>query len=473
MILSTLTVLSAALYAAEPLQSHPNILIVFPDQMRGSAIGALGIEPVKTPNIDQFMKESVRFNDAVSNYPVCSPFRAMLISGMYPFKNGVMKNCSPATAPKCGLKKEIVCWTDVLSQSGYDLGFIGKWHLDAPHKPHIEGTTPWNEWCPPERRHGFNFWYAYGAGGTHMKPQYWNTTGTRDSAFWVKEYSPRHEAKIASDYIANVDGKFRDPKKPFLLIMGVNPPHTPYKAVPQKYVDLYDNLDVEAVCRKFPQLPPKGTKHGDLFRNSIKHYYAQCSGVDEAFGKVLKTLKENNLDSNTIVLFTSDHGDLMGMYNHVGKSTPHDISMQIPFIVRWPGKLAPRTDSLLISTPDIGPSLLGLAGVKSKISPVFDGLDLSAAICSDSAIRPEGQLYIYEHEKTKRRGFRDHEWTYVLTRQEKKPESVILYNRIKDPAQLKNFASEYPDICSKLRDKMEMEQKRIHDNTFHLIPGKI
>ena len=144
----------------------PNLVFVFPDQMRGQAMGFLNEEPVITPNLDKFAKESLVLPQTVSNYPVCSPFRAMLMTGKYPHATKVLNNCYSETTPyDCQLKTDERCWSDILKEKGYSLGYIGKWHLDSPYKPYIDcknnkGKTAWNEWCPPGRRHGFDFWYA-------------------------------------------------------------------------------------------------------------------------------------------------------------------------------------------------------------------------------------------------------------------------------------------------------------------------
>ena len=155
---------SGTFAAAAKSPAHPNLVIVFPDQMRGQAIGAAGEDPVVTPNLDAFAKESLYLPHAVSNYPVCSPFRAMLMTGQYPHASGVKNNCLSRTTPyNCELPRNARCWSDVLSDKDYSLGYIGKWHLDSPRPPYVDcknnrGKDKWNEWCSPDRRHGFDFW---------------------------------------------------------------------------------------------------------------------------------------------------------------------------------------------------------------------------------------------------------------------------------------------------------------------------
>jgi len=168
-----------------------NLLIILADQWRGQAIGFEGKEPVMTPSLDKFAKESLVLTQMVSNFPVCSPARAMLMTGQYPLKNHVYSNVNSASAPfGIELQKDAVCWSDVLKQNGYSNGYIGKWHLDSPYQPYIPtsnniGKVAWNEWASPDRRHGFDYWYAYGTYDEHDKPMYWDTNAKRDEFKYV------------------------------------------------------------------------------------------------------------------------------------------------------------------------------------------------------------------------------------------------------------------------------------------------
>ena len=99
----------------------------------------------------------------------------------------------------------------------------------------------------------------------------------------------------------------------------MNPPHTGYDLVPDKYKEVYRNVDVESLCNS-PIIAPKGTEYGDFYRKSVLDYYASMTGVDDQVGRIIRTLKERGLFENTIVVFTSDHGDSMGMHDHIGKN---------------------------------------------------------------------------------------------------------------------------------------------------------
>ena len=176
----------------------PNLVFIMADQWRGQAIGYLGVEPVQTPNLDKLAAEGVHFTDAISSYPVSSPARGMLMTGRYPIGSKVTGNCNSDNTPyHVELPTSARCWSDVLKDQGYELGYIGKWHLDAPYQPYIEtnnnkGKIAWNEWCPKDRRHGFSHWIAYGTYDYHLKPMYWDTDAGREEFYFVDQWGPEY-----------------------------------------------------------------------------------------------------------------------------------------------------------------------------------------------------------------------------------------------------------------------------------------
>ena len=444
--------------AASAQTKRPNIVFVFPDQMRGSAMGFLGEEPVLTPRLDRFAEESLALTEAASNYPVCSPYRAMLMTGRWPHANRVVSNCTHLSyAHGIELPIESRCWSDVLADAGYSLGYVGKWHLEGPKQPYVEsynneGPVKWNEWTPPERRHGFGHWIAYNTYDRHMAPWYWTTDMTRDDRLKVDRWGPEFEADQAVRFIANEGGELRDPEKPFALVVSMNPPHTPYSQRPEKYRKPYDAMrDGELFAR--PNIPPAGTKNGDYYRNNIRDYYAMITGVDEQFGRILDALEANGLEEDTIVVFTSDHGDCIGIHEQQHKNNHFEESMRVPFLVRWPGKIPARRDELLMSTVDIYPTLLDLAGLRDEIPSQVDGESRAALWFGKADGRPTGQLYLkipYRTPELGRRGVRTERYTLMAERLESGPGEVELYDRREDPYQMKNLAAERPPLVKEL-----------------------
>jgi arylsulfatase A-like enzyme len=444
-------------------QEHPNLVIVFPDQFRAQSQGFMGMESVQTPNIDRFAKQSLVLVQMASNYPLCSPTRAMLMSGKYPHANGVLGNCNSRSAPYgYELKTDERTWSDILKEKGYSLGYIGKWHLDNPHEPYVDCAnnkteTKWNEWCPPERRHGFDFWYAYGTYEFHRRPMYWTTRAGRDGFHYVDQWGPEHEADMAIRYIHNEGDSFRVAGRPFALVVAMNPPHTPYDAVPEKYKDIYRDIPVEELCKQ-PDIAPAGTQWGDYYRRNVKNYYAQITGVDEQFGRILQALQEAGIEKNTLVVFMSDHGNCLGMHGMKTKNNYYEESMRIPFIIRWPGKIWPRKDDLLMSVPDIYPTLLDLMGFKKDIPKDVQGVDYASIFLYVKGTRPQSQLYIRipaGHPELGIRGIRNHRYTLAIIKNEDGTVETVLFDNRNDPYQLENIAAEHPEITEKLKSELK------------------
>ena len=442
----------------------PNLLFVYPDQMRGQALGFLGEEPVRTPHLDRFAAQSLVLPQAAASYPVCSPSRAMWMTGAYPWTsaNPVTGNCTSRSAPYgVELPEDVRCWSDVLHDQGYSLGYIGKWHLDAPYEPYIDcannrGDLKWNEWCPPQRRHGFDHWYAYGTYDDHTRPLYWDTHAAREDFCYIDRWGPEHEADRAIDYLRNTGGGYRDTERPFVLVVGMNPPHMPYDLVPDEYVELYADLDLEALCRQ-PNIPPAGTEWGDYYRAQVRNYYAMVSGVDAQFGRILAALEEQGLADDTIVLFNSDHGNCLGIHDQISKNNPYEESMRVPFLVRWPGRIAPRQDDLLLSTVDIYPTLLDLMGLGGEVPAEVQGASYAPLFLGDEMERPNSQLYLwmpFDRPALGRRGLRTERYTYVENRMPDEPASCELYDRVEDPYQMIELSPHRPELVRALSEQL-------------------
>src|SRR5690625_4268409 len=196
------------------IQRQPNILYVFADQWRRQAVGYAEEDPVVTPNIDRFAKESMVFSQAVTCTPLCSPHRASLLTGKYPLSTGVYTNCK--VGADVMLREEETCMSDVLKQAGYQTGYIGKWHLDLPEKNHTDnpesGAEGWDAYTPPgPKRHGFDYWYSYGAWDSHLAPHYWQDSPEK---IQVDQWSVEHETDRAIAFIQN-----RKKEQPFALFV--------------------------------------------------------------------------------------------------------------------------------------------------------------------------------------------------------------------------------------------------------------
>jgi arylsulfatase A-like enzyme len=450
-------------YQNKAVDNKPvNLVIIYPDQMRGQAMGFLKMEPVLTPHLDSFASQSLVLTDAISNYPICSPTRASLMTGKYAQEHGVLSNCNSISASfGYELQENARTWSDILNDKGYSLGYIGKWHLDNPYEPYIncsnnEGEVKWNEWNSPSRRHGFDFWYAYGTYDKHNRPLYWSGKAGRNSFQYVDQWGPEHEADIAIQYLKNEDKKYRRPEQPFALMVSMNPPHMPYNLVPDKYQNLYTDISLDTLTQR-PNIPPAATRWGDYYRKNIKNYYAMISGVDEQFGRILQTLKDEGLEENTVVLFASDHGNCLGIHNKISKNNHYEESVSVPFIIRWPGKIPARTDNLLLSTPDIYPTLLGLLGLNKNIPKDVSGINHAPLFLTGEGERPRSQFYMSVppgKEDMGRRGVRTNQYTFMINHDDEVDE-IELFDNHEDPYQLNNLSDVRQDLVKELRSELK------------------
>lgn len=446
-------------------QQKPNLLIILVDQWKGQALGFQNKEPVLTPNLDKFSKNSLVLEQMVSNYPVCSPARAMLMTGKYPLKNKVYSNVNSVSAPfGIELPQDMVCWSDVLKSNGYSNGYIGKWHLDSPHEPYIPTSNnsekvAWNEWTPPQKRHGFDYWYAYGTYDVHNRPMYWDTKASRDSFHYVDEWGPIHETKKALSFFRNEGGKYRESNKPFSLVISMNPPHSEYKTVPEKYYNIYKNIPQDSLL-KDPDIPAKGTQMGDFYRDNIKYYYANITGVDEQVGVLLQGLKDYKLDDNTIVVFTADHGNCLGKHDEVSKNNIYEESLNIPFIIYWKGHIIKRIDNQFLgSLPDLYPTFLDLMGLKKSIPKDLDGTSYANYFINGKGKSPALQYImgniVSNDVKVNSgfRGIRTKQFKFAYVKSNGKTET-FLFDLTKDPFELHNIYDANSAIIKKLRKEL-------------------
>lgn len=247
----------------------------------------------------------------------------------------------------------------------------------------------------------------------------------------------------------------------------------PYRLVPQRYVDLYADVDVEELCKR-PNIPAADTKMGKYYRNNIKYYYGMITGVDEQFGRILESLKQQGLDDNTIVVFTSDHGNCLGIHNMVSKNNRYEESMRVPFMIRYPGRIEARRDEMLFSGLDMCPTLIELTTGKDNIPADMDGESFAEQFLTGKGERPKWQWYMWtppEDATAGRRGIRNTEYTFVVSKAkdkdkdkaQNKPNEYYLHDNVNDPYQLKNIAGENPVLVKELTGVLEKMLRKYDD----------
>lgn len=403
---------------------QPNLLYVFADQWRADALGYAGDPNVKTPHLDAFAAQSLNLTHAFASAPVCTPYRATLMSGQHPHTHGLFVN-DAAFEPKGTTLGQ------AFKAAGYTTAYIGKWHING----HGRYT-----WIPPERRFGFDdLWKVLEC--THRYPGSPYYEGDSDEMTFWDGYDAIDQTTHAIDFLRT---QSPDSAKPFVMLLSWGPPHAPLDTAPQSYQDQYD----PATFALRPNVP---AELHDLARKQLAGYYAHCTALDDCWARLMQTLDDTGLAENTIVVFTSDHGDMLQSQGQTKKQRPWEESMHVPFLIRWPaglGRESRRVDALIDSV-DIMPTLLSLCSV--PIPDTVEGLDRSAAIRAGVAddhaalyncLVPFGQ-WTRPDGGRESRGLRTNRYTYVRDRRG----PWLLYDNQEDPYQLQNRVDD-PDYAA-------------------------
>jgi len=438
-------------------------------------MGFMKSDPVLTPNIDAFAKRSVVLDNACSTYPICSPHRASLMTGQYPITTGMYTNCRGDRPDLC-LKPETECLTDVLHDNGYHVGYVGKWHLEHG-SPGMGYASPW---VAKERRHKIDFWRSWCDLHSEDRPGhrppwesshfyfgYWdNDSGPEDRIFPGPIWSPIYETNVAIDYINNRNGE-RDEEKPFALFVSWNPPHNPYDSVPQNYLDAYkDSTSRDLLKRPNVSFERKGA-------DSLKYaqsYFAAITGVDDQFGRILEAINKSGIEDNTVIVFTSDHGDMMGSHDEMGKPYFWEEAYGVPFLISWKNQLTPRHEQLLLGTPDIMPTLLGLVGLSSKIPRTAEGANYAAAILDHpDAVRPEFAWY---YNPWNARGVRTKNECCYFYRDGAGEEKDYFFDLRNDPFQLHNLSASLTQEVKALGAVTRKWMDGLHDDFTNQKTGR-
>jgi len=417
-----------------PKLPQPNILFLMPDQFRGMDLGVMGNPDVRTPNMDKLAAEGVLLRNTYANCPVCCPARGTLLTGRYAHHHGVDVNDAP-------LPNEEVSIAEILKEQGYRTGFVGKWHLEGGKRQ--PGFVP-----PGPRRQGFDFWAA-----NICSHDYWNMHYFRDSPQPIP--MPDYSAKTFTDEAINFLNEESD--QPFLLYLQWGPPHNPYVAPPE-YMNMYDP-DALTMRDNWETENPRDS------RRDIAGYYAAITFIDDEVGRLMRVLEENGQAENTIVVLTSDHGDMLQSHGKRLKRKPWEESILVPGIVRYPaGGAQGREVDALVSHVDLVPTMLGLARVERPEGVEMDGKDLSGLIFSEEqrggTVEGPESVYLQSYTPTERsehppwRGVRTARHTYARS----EDGAWVLYDNENDPYQLDNLAGkpEHAELQARL-DEMTMD----------------
>jgi arylsulfatase A-like enzyme len=392
----------------------PNIVFVFSDQHRACTTSLEGAA-VKTPNLERMASEGITLKNTISNAPVCTPWRAAFLTGQYPLTNGVFLN-------DVRLRTDGPTLGACLKAGGYRTGYVGKWHLDGSERT---AFTP-----PGPRRQGWDYWAVLNCTHSYLKSKYY-LNGDDQVREW-DGYDATSQTDVALDFIEQSS----EQDQPFALILSWGPPHNPYRDVPDEYLDAYpvDQAEVRPNCTA----PNK---------EELSGYYAHVTALDKQLGRVQDLLEQKGLMDNTVFIYTSDHGDMVGSHGEQRKQKPWDESIRVPFVIRCPDQVGKGiTLKKPINMVDLMPTLLSFAGIEAPptvegrdLSPMFkgnepDGDDVALTMC----IAP-----FAEYTGLPWRGVQTSRYTY--TRRLDGP--WLLYDNETDPYQLNNLIDK-PDHAS-------------------------
>ena len=419
----------------------PNIVFVFADEWPAHATGYAGDPNCETPVLDRLAAASVNVTHAVSGCPVCCPYRASLMTGQYPLTHGVYIN-DVELDPNC------VSIARAFGQGGYRTAYIGKWHLyGSPDGQYGRRSAV----VPRDYQLGFDYWKGFECCHDYNdSPYFFNDDPTPRK--W-EGYDALAQSRDAAQYIRD----HANGEKPFMLMLSWGPPHFPLHTAPEAYRQRYEGREI----RLRPNVPPALR---ETAAQELRGCYAHIAALDDGLGLVLDSIREACIEQDTMVVFTSDHGDMFRSQGVETKLYPWDESVRVPFLLRWPELpgAASRNLALPLDAPDIMPTLLGLCGL--AVPATVEGRDWSPFF--RGAAQPTGEeaaLLTMPAEFTwllitgmkAYRGLFTDRYTYV--RNTDGP--WLLYDRKADPYQMHNLASDPAHAPVRARLEAELQQR--------------
>ncbi len=340
---------------------RPNVLYVFSDQHRAASLPGMPCNEAAAPNIAAFRSANFSMDMCVSNYPLCTPYRGMLMTGKYPHQSGLV-------AGGVKMNPDEFTLTKAFKAAGYHTSYIGKWHLGrdsqfVPPGPLRFGIDDYLIWSKTDRHYSS---YTFDpVTGQKLTPPGWNATAMTDQAIALLKAKP-----------AGPDSQ------PWFMEVSWNPPHPPFDP------PAADQAPYAGTLQRRPNVKigrgPKPVQSDENFHAAAQGYFGGITGVDLEFARLLKTLDEIGAAGDTIVIYTSDHGEMMGSQGLMGKRVPFEESIHVPFLVRYPGVTGKGGRSkALFAAIDIYPTVCGLAGL--QVPKHCQGRDLSGIMRGEAA----------------------------------------------------------------------------------------
>lgn len=426
----------------------PHIVHIVADDLGWKDVGFNGCADIKTPNLDALAAGGAKFAQFYVQ-PMCTPTRAALLTGRYPFRYGLQTAVIPSVSGY-GLDVTERLLPQCLKEAGYKTAIIGKWHLGHADKKY---------W---PRQRGFD--YQYGAMIGELDYFTHDEHGVLD---WFRDNAPVKEegyttTLIGKDAAALIDR--HDASTPLYLYLAFNAPHTPYQA-PKEYVDRYPNIE-------------------DPTRRT---YAAMVTCLDDEIGRVVSALDVKKMRSNTLILFHSDNGGTRnamfagvmadmskikipcdnGPYRE-GKGSLFEGATRVCALANWPGRIRAQTVDGFVHAVDIYPTLATLAGASTAECKPLDGINVWDAIAEG---KPSPRTEIVYNVEPFRAALRQGDWKLIW--RTLLPSSVELYNVAQDPSEKTNLAAQHADKVAAFQQRLEALAKEAAKPLFLVDQSKV
>ncbi|MCA8989207.1 MAG: sulfatase-like hydrolase/transferase, partial [Planctomycetaceae bacterium] len=361
LLLSLAGLLLWTVQIANAESQKPNLLIIQTDEHHFGTLGAYGStmfggEGSLTPHLDQLADGGAVATSFYATTPVCSPSRSSLMTGHYPQQTPVVTNDVPMSG-------QLQTFADLLKSAGYATGYSGKWHLDGDGKP---------QWAPQRNFGWSDNRYMFNRG--HWKKLVLGENGPEVGSLNAKQ-EPSYgldgadEKTFTTDWLADRAIEFvrEHAQEPFCYMVSLPDPHGP-NTVRAPYDTMYsaDDVVIPASLQKTnEQIPewgqPDRNVNEEMLKKQMPEYFGMVKCIDDNIGRILKTLDEMKIREKTMIVFTSDHGDLCGEHGKVNKGNPYEGSARIPFILNYPGVVPAGTQvDVALSCVDFLPTILDL-----------------------------------------------------------------------------------------------------------------
>ncbi len=438
--------------------SRPNILLIMTDQLRSDALGCYGNPICRTPNLDRFAETGMRFDQAFTTCPVCSPSRTSIMTGVYPHNHKVLINTHIDTRTTRGLDPEMPTFSRALADLEYHLEYFGKWHVHEDHSPLDYG---FHRHIPLLRDSNERYERIY---IDFLNGRQLTSAKTRSQ---VSEEPSHQLTQSAISYLTDYSRNAEE-RDPFFLRIDFLKPHFA-NVVPEPFASMYQEADIppwpnfgESFVNK-----PAGhlrkhqewalqDKDWDWWRRVVAMYYADVSYVDHCCGLLFDALSQTGLERDTIVVFSADHADSLGSHKHFEKGgTMYDEVVRVPLIIRWPG-VTPEgsTNPHFVRNMDLMPTFIRAAGGTPPEG--IDAVDLTPLLHGRSDTEWTDSVYVEYHGDVwgpyTQRMVRTDDYKYVFN-----PYDLDeLYDLRADPYEMTNRVSDpaYKEILNEMRARL-------------------